>query len=58
MGLEVACLLSTNSNGEEATCYNARPDIVVKFRGSTDCDVLATGEVSRSPIVGGESGVH
>ena len=52
VGLEVAaCLLSTDSSGKEATCYNARPDIVVKLRNRTDCDVLATSEVSRSPIV-------
>ena len=51
VGLEVACFLSIDASGSQVTCYNARPDIVIKLRNRTNCGVLATGEVSRSPIV-------
>ena len=51
VGLEVACYLSIDTSGSQATCYSARPDLVVKIRNRTNCSVLATGEVSRSPTV-------
>lgn len=53
VGLEVACFVSTDSSGKEATCYNARSDLVVKIvnRSNKSSDVLATGEVSKSPVV-------
>ena len=50
VGLEVTCFISTDCSGKEATCYNARADLVVKIWNRSS-DILATGEVSRSPVV-------